>query len=346
MERGDFLVGILIVFGAMVLLLSTVYTRRIFKLIPDGTFRSRWRVLSILMIFFFIGYIWSAALVFAGKGEYLELLTGVIFLSGAIFVLLVVQTGHASFGKMQKTNLELEKRGQELESKNREMEQFSYITSHDLQEPLKTVNSLVELLEKEYGSKLDSNADRYLKFISESSNRMSDMIKGLLDFSRIGTRRLVEDCDLNDILMDVQEDLGKLIDTYKASIIREKLPVIQGYRIELRLLFQNLISNAIKFSVPGKKPRVEIAFESNPKHWTFSVKDNGIGIDEKHQKKIFQIFQRLHGRDEYEGTGIGLSFCKKIIDFHQGEIWVRSQPQKGSTFYFSISKQLQEWVEN
>ncbi len=227
-----------------------------------------------------------------------------------------------------------------LQFKNKELEQFSYITSHDLQEPLRTVLSFIDVIQEDYVGKLDKDLDVYLKYISEASIRMSDLIKSLLDYSRIGYKGKVENIDCNVILDSVIADLGYKIEQSKAEIHSEKLPIIEGFNLELRLLFQNLITNAIKFSKKTESPKINISFVEKKLHWQFSISDNGIGIGEEFQNKIFVIFQRLHNREEYEGTGIGLSHCKKIVELHGGEIWVTSEKDLGSTFSFTIPKDI------
>lgn len=224
-----------------------------------------------------------------------------------------------------------------LERTNTELEQFAYVASHDLQEPLRTVSSFVELLDKQYKGQLDENADRYLRYINASTSRMQNLIKGLLDLSRIGRNNELTTVDCNAVIGDIIADMDSLIKEHKAQINYTNLPSVTAYETYLRQLFQNLISNGIKFSKPSIAPEIHIsAIQQNGK-WEFSVQDNGIGIDPKHHDRIFAIFQRLHNKDEYEGTGIGLAHCKKIAELHGGDIRMESTPDKGSTFYFTIS---------
>lgn len=228
----------------------------------------------------------------------------------------------------------------QLKSKNKELEQFSYITSHDLQEPLRTVLSFIDVIQEDYSDKMDEEFNVYLKYISEASTRMSSLIKSLLDYSRIGHKGIVGIVDCNVLLDSVTADLKYKIDNSHAEINYGKLPVIAGFNLELRLLFQNLITNAIKFQKKTEVPKIDISFEENRTHWQFNIADNGIGIREEYQNKIFVIFQRLHNREEYDGTGIGLSHCQKIVEIHGGEIWVDSEEGVGSTFHFTIPKDI------
>jgi len=226
-----------------------------------------------------------------------------------------------------------------LEDKNKELEQFSYIASHDLQEPLRTITSFSDLLYSEYNDKLDDQAKQIFTFIKQATGRMSSLIKNLLDYSRIGQKEKFIDVDTNLILGTISIDLNSLIKNSNTIIKYKKLPIIEASPTEFRLLFQNLISNAIKFSKKGIDPIIEIKAKTMEHGWEFSVKDNGIGIPQEFQEKIFAIFQRLHLREEYEGTGIGLAHCRKIVHLHGGEIWVKSKPNEGSTFYFTISNE-------
>lgn len=240
--------------------------------------------------------------------------------------------------KVKKVNHELDVKLTQLRIKNEQLEQFSFIASHDLQEPLRTIISFVKLLEKE--NNFDSESRKYIKFISESTNRMTDLISSLLEYSKIGANPELKLIDCSSLMSDVVHDIDSKIQAYDAEIAYEKLPKLFGYEIELRQLFQNLISNAIKFSKKEEKPKIVVRSSKKDNHWLFSVSDNGIGIERKYFEKIFSVFQRLHAKNEYEGTGIGLSNCLKIIQLHKGEIWVESKAGEGSTFYFTINQSI------
>ncbi|MDF2188791.1 PAS domain-containing sensor histidine kinase [Paraflavitalea sp. CAU 1676] len=240
------------------------------------------------------------------------------------------------------TNITLERkvkqRTEELERKNKELEQFAYVASHDMQEPLRTTASFVDLLRKQYKGKLDENADKYLDYIVQSSDRMKILIRDLLDYSRLGREKEKRQVDCNSIIEQVKADLNRVIRESQAEIRSGKLPLLDGFPTELKLLFQNLVSNSIKFRRPGIPPTVAINASRCNGAWQFSVTDNGIGIESQYQEKIFVIFQRLHNRTDYEGSGIGLAHCKKIVELHGGQIWVESIPGEGSTFHFTISE--------
>src|ERR1035437_4479334 len=237
-----------------------------------------------------------------------------------------------------KSRKEAEQANIDLERKNKELEQFAYVASHDLQEPLRTTSSFVELIQKQYKGQLDEKADKYFSFIAQSSDRMKVLIKDLLDYSRIGRKKELEEVDCNIMLNEVLADLGTAINETGAEITTEQLPVVNGYLTEIKQLFQNLIINAIKFRKKTIPPQINISVQKISGYWQFAFKDNGIGIAKENNERIFIIFQRLHTRNEYEGSGIGLSHCKKIVEQHKGRIWVESAPGEGSTFHFTISQ--------
>lgn len=227
-------------------------------------------------------------------------------------------------------------RAGKLEQKNKELEQFAYLASHDLKEPLRTVISFSSLLKRRYEKALDEDANTYINFIHQAANRMNQLVKGLLDYSRIGRNKQLIPIECANLIQLVLNDLNAQIVETEAQFDITKLPLIQGYGTELRVLFQNMISNAIKFRKPDFPPKIQISAKRKKEHWEFCISDNGIGIDATYLAKIFVIFQRLHTIDEYEGTGIGLAHCQKIVDLHDGKIWVESQLGEGSSFYFTI----------
>jgi light-regulated signal transduction histidine kinase (bacteriophytochrome) len=226
---------------------------------------------------------------------------------------------------------------QALVEKNKDLEQFAYVASHDLQEPLNTITSFICLLENE----LPTNPEfiEYLGYIKESSNRLTSLITDLLEHSRIGRNSKLQKVNFNKAVEEVLADMRTAIESKKASIKVGILPELNVYPSEIRLLFQNLISNAIKFQQEGAVPEVNITAQKDGNAaWHFTIEDNGIGIEEKYKERVFVIFQRLHTSKEYEGTGIGLAHCKKIIDLHKGRLWMDSQFGKGSKFHFTISE--------
>lgn len=228
----------------------------------------------------------------------------------------------------------------ELQFRNKELEQFNYIASHDLQEPLRTVSNYIQVIEEDYYDKLDNEVKDYLNTISSATTRMSMLVRSLLDFSRLGRNKTLKKVDCNIMVKNVVADLNKLITNTNGIIIINELPVINAYETELRQVFQNLINNALKFAKKDTRPEVIIGCEQNEKNHEFYITDNGIGINYKHYERIFNIFQKLHHETEYEGHGIGLSNCRKIAEIHDGRIWVESELGSGSTFKFTISNFL------
>ena len=230
---------------------------------------------------------------------------------------------------------ELTRKTEELSRSNRELQQFAYIASHDLQEPLRMISSYLQIIEETYKGQLDADADEFIGYAVDGSKRLQSMINGLLAYSRVETRtNPFESVDSELLLNQAMFNLQVAIEESGASIFHDPLPDITADGTQIVQLFQNLISNAIKFRGTDL-PRIHISAERKGSDWVFSVQDNGISIEPQYKDRIFTIFQRLHGR-EYPGTGIGLSICRRIVEHHGGKIWVESEPGKGSTFYFTI----------
>lgn len=226
----------------------------------------------------------------------------------------------------------------QLEEKNSQLNQFAYIASHDLQEPLRTVDNFIDLFQEDYGDKLDSEALQYFDFIKGATSRMKALITGLLNYSRLGRSEIKSKIDLNKVLEEIKADFTITINEKDASITSDPLPTINGYPVELKQLFANLISNALKFIPPERTPKIHISTEEKEHQYIFKVRDNGLGIKDEHLSRIFSMFTRLHSARDYKGTGIGLAFCQKIVDLHKGKITVVSEVGKGSTFRFTIKK--------
>lgn len=238
----------------------------------------------------------------------------------------------------EKAMEETEKLNESLNVKNQQLDHFAYVASHDLQEPLRTVSNYLEIFQEDFPERLDGEASMYFEFINGAVDRMRNLISGLLSYSRLGTSGELEEIDLNKTLNRIKEDLSAVIEEREINIRYNNLPKIKGYRIEIKQLFQNLIANAIKFTKADITPHIEITYDETNNYYNFHIKDNGIGIPDKDFSKIFDMFSRLHGGKEYEGQGIGLAFCKKIVELHHGNIWVTSDFGKGSTIHFTIKK--------
>ncbi len=225
-----------------------------------------------------------------------------------------------------------------LERSNKELEQFAYVASHDLQEPLRMVSSYTQLLAQKYEGMLDEKAKKYIDYAVDGAVRMQRLINDLLVYSRIGTQgRPPEMTDSHSVLGMALLNLSTAIEESRAIVANDDLPVVKVDASQLLHLFQNIIANAIKFR-GANLPRIHVCAKDSGNEWLFSVNDNGIGIDMKYSNRLFMIFQRLHTHQEYPGTGIGLAVCKRIVERHGGKIWVESAPEKGSTFYFTLPK--------
>jgi light-regulated signal transduction histidine kinase (bacteriophytochrome) len=253
--------------------------------------------------------------------------------------------------KLAFQNVEKEKRAadlviinKELEQfvyANKELKQFAYIASHELKEPIRTIANFIQIISEDYSAQLDEKAIEYLRIINDSTKRMTILINSLLHFSRLGVDKKLSYVDCKEIIDSVISDLTDIIKSSDATIEVSEMPKLNVYEIEFRQIFQNLITNAIKFQKKGSHPEIQIRSEEINENFRFSVSDNGIGIDPTYFDRVFDIFQRLHNTEEvFEGKGIGLAYCKKIVQLHQGEIWIESELGKGSTFYFTIFKTL------
>ncbi len=241
--------------------------------------------------------------------------------------------------KLYQANHSLREKTKELSVSNAELEQFAFVASHDLQEPLRMITGFLSLIEKKYDSVLDEKGKEYIRFATDGAMRMRKIILDLLEFSRVGSLDLKRDeIKMNQLLEEVLALNNKLITENNAQIEIFDLPVVMAVQSSMRQLFQNLINNAIKYKKKDARPEIIISSSEDEHYWYFNIQDNGIGIHQEYTEKIFNIFQRLHSKDEYSGTGIGLAICKKIVEDHGGEITVESEEGKGSTFSFSIKK--------
>ncbi|MBI2400459.1 MAG: GAF domain-containing protein [Deltaproteobacteria bacterium] len=238
----------------------------------------------------------------------------------------------------EKAEKEMKSYAAELERSNADLEQFAHIASHDLREPLRSMDGFLRLLSRKYKGRLDEKADRFIEFALAGAGRMQRIIDDLLEFSRVSTKaKSFEPTDIGAVLSQALENLAAAVSETRASVSRGQMPVVTADPVQLAQVFQNLIANAIKFRAAEKRPVVHVSAEEREDEWVFSVEDNGIGMNPAYREKIFEMFQRLHG-PEYPGTGIGLAVCKKIVERHGGRIWVESVPGAGSTFYFTIPK--------
>jgi PAS domain S-box-containing protein len=239
--------------------------------------------------------------------------------------------------KRKQAEMERENAIKALKRSNEDLKQFAYVASHDLQEPLRMVASYTQLLAERYEDQLDEKANKFIHYAVDGAARMQALIRDLLAFSRVETRAQgFKAVDAHSALGVAIANLKAMIDETATLVTTEDLPSILADESQLTQVFQNLISNGIKFRKPSATPNIHVSAKRLEGQWRFAVQDNGIGIDTKYKDRVFVVFQRLHTRHEYPGTGIGLSMCKRIVDRHGGRIWFESSPGKGSTFYFTL----------
>ena len=237
----------------------------------------------------------------------------------------------------RRAELEQQRSAKDLERSNQELQNFAYVASHDLQEPLRTLSGFSDLMSRRYRGRLDAEADEYLGYIRDGASRLQALIRDLLEYSRVGTRGGVPaPVESEEVLREALADLHAAEYESAAQISQDPLPRVCADRTQLRQLLVNLIGNAIKYRRPDLEPRIHVSAQSAEGFWQFSVRDNGLGIEPQHFDRVFLIFQRLHGRGEYAGTGIGLAICKKIVQRHGGRLWLESTAGEGSTFFFTL----------
>ncbi len=303
----------------------------------------------------FPGFEWTV-LVRLDRDQAYAPIDRLVWLVGGVGLLVIAPlTGFAAWASwrlvresraLRRTQRELEASVAELERSNHELRQFAYVASHDLQEPLRMVASYTQLLARRYKGKLDADADEFIGYAVDGAGRMQRLINDLLAYSRVTSHgQTFERTDCQALVRDVLMNLRVAIEESRAVVTYDRLPAVRADGGQLGQVFQNLVGNAIKFR--GREPpRVHISAVRREAEWLFAVRDNGIGIDPQYAERIFIIFQRLHNRAEYPGTGIGLAICKKIVERHGGRIWVESETGKGATFYFTLPAESRPSIVN
>lgn len=258
---------------------------------------------------------------------------------GAVIAMKDITESKSNERELLKLSQELTIRARKLEISNTELEQFAYVASHDLQEPLRMITGFLNQLEVKYRNVLDEKAQKYIFYATDGAKRMRQIILDLLEYSRVGDyNEKVEEVAVEQVLKNIIILNRRIIKEKNANIFWDEMPIIKIEKTPLQQIFQNLIGNALKYHQPDQYPEISIRYIQDDHNWIFGVTDKGIGIESDYMEKIFIIFQKLHPKDQYEGTGMGLAICKKILDRYEGKIWVDSKPNEGSTFYFSIPK--------
>lgn len=337
MENVDNITIGLIVGGALILLFAMSQTFKIFRLVDDERFKRGWRNLFFLMAFFFIGYFGVVYIVILKEYSLLQVLTGVIFFFGAVFVCLVVVLGSVTLKALKKANNALEDKVSLLKTQNDQLTQFNYATSHDLKEPVNTVVSCVNMLKDEYGDRLDETGHKFMDYALKGTERMSELVSGLSDYMTVGMGSNMKEVDLNEMVNGVVQEMHGSIKESKAIVKVHEMPTLKINEKELKRVFQNLISNSLKYRKEDIRPEIEVTSNQDIEKgfWEFNISDNGIGIKEKHFQKVFQLFRQLN-KNKYEGMGIGLAITKKVVELHGGSITVDSEEGVGTRFTFTV----------
>ena len=314
------------------MLMSTASTGKILNIFPNNSLKKNWKKLRLLMIVFFIGYLAVIVVVIIGKTELLALLSGIIFFMGSLFVFLVVRTGLNSFKKLKELNQNLD----DTQLKNKELEQFAHITSHDLKTPLRGISSLATFIEYDLKTGDTNEVYKHVSKMQGQVERVENLINGILHYSKIG-KITIEPVNIDSLIKEEFENYQNQNNI--KLIIKNKLPIVNGDRIQLSQVISNLISNAIKHN-DKKFCEITISNVEKPEFHVITFEDNGPGIEPQYHQKIFEVFQTLTTTDSQENTGIGLSIVKKIIDKHQGTIKVASNGKLGTKFIISFPKVL------
>ncbi|MEM6687642.1 MAG: ATP-binding protein, partial [Bacteroidota bacterium] len=330
MHFSDYIIAALIILGAFIMLLSARYTKKIFDTLPNSNLQGNWKKLRVLMLVFLVGYLAVATVVILGQTALLAFLSGVIFFMGSLFVFLVVRTGLDSFKKLKELNQNLD----DTELKNKELEQFAYITSHDLKTPIRGISSLADFIKEDLEAGETDDIYDHLDKMQGRVKRLESLIDGILHYSKIG-KIMPEAVDFNKML---RGEARNYPDETKVKFIKKgTLPTLTGDKIQLSQVIANLISNAVKYN-DKHVCEITIWSEETPENYEITFADNGPGIAPKYHQKIFEVFQTLGEKAMYESTGLGLSIVKKILEKHRGSIRVESNGKLGTKFIITYPK--------
>jgi len=328
----NYTITVFILLGAFIMLLSATDTKKIFNTLHDKSLKSNWRKLRILMFIFLLGYIAAAIMVLLGYTQLLVILSGLIFFMGALFVYLVVHTGLTSFRKLKQISQHLD----DTQLKNEELEQFAYITSHDLKTPLRGISSLASFIKEDVNAGYTDQVNNHIDVLQGEVERLENLINGILHYSKIG-KITPEEVDLKILIHKELKTYSK--NTAVNVRIEKELPIIEGDKIQLSQVIANLISNAIKYN-DKEVCQILITYTETKEDYIFTFEDNGPGIHPDYHEKIFEVFQTLQENNSYESTGIGLAIVKKIIEKHGGTITVISDGKLGLKFNIIYPKIL------
>ena len=334
MHFSDYMIAALILLGAFIMLLSARYTEKILNILPNNELKANWKKLRMLMLVFLVGYLAVVVVVLLGQTSLLAVLAGVIFFMGSLFVFIVVRTGLDSFQKLKELNQNLD----DTELKNKELEQFAYITSHDLKTPLRGISSLADFIKEDLEAGETDDVYNHLETMQGRVKRLESLIDGILHYSKIG-KIMPEAVDWNKMIHGEAKNYQNP-DRPVKFIVKQELPTLIGDKIQLSQVMSNLISNAVKYN-DKKVCEITISSEEKPNSYEITFADNGPGIEPKYHEKIFEVFQTLSEKEIYDSTGLGLSIVKKILEKHKGSIRVESDGKLGAKFIIRYPKNAQ-----
>jgi signal transduction histidine kinase len=328
------MIAALILLGAFIMLLSARYTQKILNILPNNELKANWKKLRVLMLIFLVGYLAVVVVVLLGQTSLLAVLAGVIFFMGSLFVFIVVRTGLNSFKKLKELNQNLD----DTELKNKELEQFAYITSHDLKTPLRGISSLADFIKEDLEAGETDDVYNHIETMQGRVKRLESLIDGILHYSKIG-KIMPEAVDWNVMIRGESKNYQNPERPVTFNV-KNQLPILIGDKIQLSQVLSNLISNAVKYN-DKKVCNITISSTETPTNYEITFADNGPGIAPKYHQKIFEVFQTLSQKDGYQSTGLGLSIVKKILEKHQGSIRVESDGKLGAAFIITYPKALQ-----